>query len=170
MGMSSATQDVLEDSVTESAKTHTFRSGAYLNNLFRPEGTRLERRMTELERAKISARIKQARHEAGLTQDELADLLNVQQRSVANYESVRVPWRLISQIAEITGKSSEWLLHGREESDQSLEGRLEELALTLADVRENQEEAVRTLLAELSAIREMLAPPSEAAPARPRRK
>lgn len=78
----------------------------------RNTGTKLERRLTELERVQISERIKEARVQAGLTQEELADLLHVRSRTVANYEAGRVPWRLLGQIAEATGKSQEWLLHG----------------------------------------------------------
>lgn len=83
--------------------------------------------MSELERAQISARIKEARLAAGLTQDELADLLGVQQRSVANYESVRVPWRLLGKIAEFTGRSTEWLLYGKEPGEASPDDRLANL-------------------------------------------
>lgn len=65
----------------------------------------------------VAARIKQARLEANLTQEEMADLLHVRQRTYQNYESqsrrlVRVPFRLLDQIAEATDKTAEWLLHG----------------------------------------------------------
>lgn len=60
----------------------------------------------------ICARIKQARIEAGLTQDEFADLLKVEKRTVQNYEADRVPWRYLKEIAKITGRTQEWLLRG----------------------------------------------------------
>lgn len=52
-----------------------------------------------------------------MTQQEMADFLHVKLRTYQNYESqsprlVRVPFRLIDQIAEITETRSEWLLHG----------------------------------------------------------
>lgn len=78
----------------------------------RARGTKLERTLTELERAQISERIKQARQQAGLTQEELADLIHVRARTIANYEAGRVPWRLLGQIAEATDVTQQWLLHG----------------------------------------------------------
>lgn len=68
--------------------------------------------MSELQREEITARIKQARNEAGLTQPEIADLLDVAPRTYQNYEADRVPWGLINDIAKITGKTAQWLLHG----------------------------------------------------------
>jgi transcriptional regulator with XRE-family HTH domain len=71
--------------------------------------------MAELQREEITARIKQARNEAGLTQAEMGELLEVIPRSVQNYEAGRVPWDKIAKIAEITGKTHQWLLHGTDE-------------------------------------------------------
>lgn len=68
--------------------------------------------MAELEAEAISARIKQARQEAGLKQWQMAELLEVIPRTVQNYEEFRVPWDKLGKIAEVTGKSVEWLLHG----------------------------------------------------------
>jgi len=68
--------------------------------------------MAQLQKAEIPARIKQARKEAGMTQNELAALLQVQPRTYQNYELDRVPWNLMNEIAAATGKSAEWLLHG----------------------------------------------------------
>lgn len=71
--------------------------------------------VAEIEAREIRARIKKARKEAGLTQQQLAELLEVIPRSVQNYESEkqgRVPWGKINAIAKITGKTPEWLLHG----------------------------------------------------------
>ena len=70
--------------------------------------------MAELDRAAICARIAQARTEAGLTQDELGDLLGVHYRTVQTWESMkqpRVPWDRLDEIARATGKTKEWLLH-----------------------------------------------------------
>lgn len=71
--------------------------------------------VAELERAAIARRIKVARKEAGLTQPEMAEALGVIQRTYQNYESVkdpRVPWGSMNEIAKITGKTTEWLIHG----------------------------------------------------------
>ena len=68
--------------------------------------------MGELHEAEIRARIKEARKEAGLSQSTMADLLGVIPRTVQNYENDHVPWSRIRDIADITGKSTRWLLHG----------------------------------------------------------
>ena len=60
----------------------------------------------------ICARIKQARIEAGFTQQEIADLLNMSMRGYQNYESERVPWRDLDKIADLTGKTQIWFLRG----------------------------------------------------------
>jgi transcriptional regulator with XRE-family HTH domain len=70
-----------------------------------------------LDRLEIKRRIAEARDEAGLTQEELGDALSppVHFRTVQTWESLRndnVPFKRIAQIAMVTGKSSEWLLHG----------------------------------------------------------
>lgn len=95
-------------SATGSRTSRTFSSGAYL-----------ERLMAELDRAAICARIAQARTEAGLTQPELGEAMAppVHWRTVQTWESVkepRVPWARLNEIASLTGKSKEWLLHGEE--------------------------------------------------------
>jgi transcriptional regulator with XRE-family HTH domain len=71
--------------------------------------------VAQIEERMIRARIKQARKEAGLTQHQLAELIEVIPRSVQNYEDVeagRVPWAKMNQIAAAVGRSSEWLIHG----------------------------------------------------------
>jgi transcriptional regulator with XRE-family HTH domain len=61
----------------------------------------------------LGRRIKAAREEAGLTQPELADLIGLSMRQVQNLEAgVSKPYKHIREIAEATGKSIEWLLHG----------------------------------------------------------
>lgn len=61
----------------------------------------------------IGARLKHARLELGLTQEELADLVGVSTRSWQGYESGDVvPYRHMQKIAEITRKSVAWLIHG----------------------------------------------------------
>lgn len=68
--------------------------------------------MAEIQREEIPKRIKQAREEAGLTQAEMADAINVGGRTYQNYESNRIPWGALNNIAEVTGKQTEWLIHG----------------------------------------------------------
>lgn len=68
--------------------------------------------MAEIQRENVCGRIAEARREAGLTQQEMADALDVTLRGYQTYEASRVPWRRLDQIAEITGKSKQWLIHG----------------------------------------------------------
>jgi transcriptional regulator with XRE-family HTH domain len=79
---------------------------------------RLEKlHMAALDREHIAQRITQARLEAGLTQPEMAKALDIGMRTYQNYESdkkPRTPWGLMNEIAEITGKSTAWLIHGEE--------------------------------------------------------
>lgn len=73
------------------------------------------RNIAELEHSRIAARIKQARKEKGLTQEQMAQLLDVRQRTYQNYESAsqpRIPWDRMNDIERITKKKVEWLLHG----------------------------------------------------------
>jgi len=74
---------------------------------------------TPEQRRAICARIKQARVEAGFTQEEMADNLYVRPRTYQNYERDRVPWRLLDQIAKLTKREQAWFLHGDEGPDLS---------------------------------------------------
>jgi DNA-binding XRE family transcriptional regulator len=63
--------------------SHTFRTFATLD---------------EREEREICARIKQARIEAGLTQQQVSDLLHIEKRTYQNYEDYRVPFRSLEEI------------------------------------------------------------------------
>lgn len=72
----------------------------------------------------IGDRIKQARTEAGFTQDELGDLVGVGMRQIQYYESGESdPYRKLRQISEATGKPMDWLLRG-DEATQPTEGEI----------------------------------------------
>jgi PAS domain S-box-containing protein len=61
--------------------------------------------------AHVGRRIAQARKEAGLTQQELADRVGVTRRSVQGYESGAIaPYRHLDRLAEVLGRSREWLV------------------------------------------------------------
>lgn len=61
----------------------------------------------------IGGRLRDARDELGLTQEELADLVGVSTRSWQGYEAGDVvPYRHMAKIADITRKSVAWLIHG----------------------------------------------------------
>lgn len=68
--------------------------------------------MANLDPVAIGGRIALARKQAGLTQGELAERIGVIPRSVQNYEAGRIPWKLLDSIAEATGVTKEWILHG----------------------------------------------------------
>lgn len=63
----------------------------------------------------LGARIAQARKEAGLSQQSVADTLGVAQQSYAHYEvgRVRMPIALLPQIAQLFGVSTDELLGTR---------------------------------------------------------
>jgi transcriptional regulator with XRE-family HTH domain len=95
----------------------------------------------ELEPERIRARLRQAREEAGFTQQQLADVLGVHKRSVENYENLRVPWDLLNEYARATNRSSEWFIYG--ETALPPEGEVAALTATVehmtSDLRELQE-------------------------------
>ena len=94
----------------------------------------------ELEREQIVQRIAQARREAGLTQQEAADLLSVHKRTIENWEHVRVPWRDLNRLAEVYGKPIDWFLHGEVATERE-----EETREDLARIRQLLEELLTRL-------------------------
>lgn len=78
----------------------------------KPRKLRSFLRDVRLEEAEIRGRIRQAREEVGLTQEQAADVHEVHKRTIENWENSYVPWDKINQIAERYGKTTEWLLHG----------------------------------------------------------
>jgi transcriptional regulator with XRE-family HTH domain len=73
---------------------------------------KLSEQMAEIQRSEVCQRIAQARRESGMTQEEIADALDITTRAYQAYEADRVPWRRLDQIAELTGVTRSWLLHG----------------------------------------------------------
>jgi transcriptional regulator with XRE-family HTH domain len=62
---------------------------------------------------KIGERIKQARNEKGLRQEDLADLINVSTRTIQGYELGETnQYRRLKVISEVLGRPVEWFLHG----------------------------------------------------------
>lgn len=103
----------------------------------------------EKDPAAVGARIAQARREAGLTQDELSDLIGVGMRQIQYYESGDSnPYRTLRRISEATGKDIGWLLHGESVSESIAD----EVVPRLEAVEEAQariESALRELLRRL---------------------
>lgn len=105
--------------------------------------------MARLEEAEIRARIKQARVQAGLRQPDLADLLTVHVKSIVNYEAkngkdAKVPYDRLGEIADVTGVSLKWLLHGDDE-EADLATRLDDFDKRLAAVAEQQDKVLDRL-------------------------
>lgn len=94
--------------------------------------------MAELQKADITGRIRQARKEAGLTQPEMANLLEVAMRTYQNYEDDRVPWGLMSRISDVTGRSLRWLLHGEDEAEPS-----QQVLLKLAEMERKLDQLLK---------------------------
>lgn len=107
--------------------------------------------MAELERKAITARIKQARLETGLSQPEMAEALHAHERTYQNYESQkapRVPWGLMNEISTITGKSTEWLIHGDKPAPDlstALNGSAPDVRRQLAAIEKKQEKILDLL-------------------------
>lgn len=126
--------------------------------------------MDEELQAEICARIKLARTEAGMTLEEMADALDVTQRAYWNYEHNRVPFRRLRDIAEVTGTTQGWLLHGEPPPLQEPQTQLlrdvaagvEQLERSSEDVFQRLDEA----LARLKRIEDAVSPPVETQPGR----
>ena len=85
----------------------------------------------------IGARIATARKEAGLTQEDLADLVGVSTRSLQGYESGEVvPYRHIGKISETLQRPAAWFLHGEAAEDEATNAeRLGRIEDQLAEIR-----------------------------------
>jgi transcriptional regulator with XRE-family HTH domain len=117
-------------------KTRPFESGPYLSSL-----------MAELDRAQISARMKQSREQAGLKQREIADLLHSHWRTVQEWENVKnpnVPWDRLDDWAHATGVRRDWLLTG-DDRPVSEPATVEEIRQVRADVAELRDVVDRIL-------------------------
>ena len=71
--------------------------------------------MERVEGEAIGARIKQARDERGMTQEDLAAMASFSKRSLQNYEAgVTVPYKHMAEIGRLVNRQQEWLLYGDE--------------------------------------------------------
>jgi len=71
--------------------------------------------MEQFQAAEIGARIKQARLERGLTQDELASMTSFSKRSLQDYElGETIPYRHFAELGRLLRRPAEWFLHGDE--------------------------------------------------------
>lgn len=90
--------------------------------------------MQQFAAREIGERIAQARRENGaMTQEELADALNVSTRALQDYEAgKRIPWKHFSRLEQIFKRDLEWFLHGETELSPD-EGEILKRLNTLAE-------------------------------------
>jgi transcriptional regulator with XRE-family HTH domain len=84
----------------------------------------------------IGDRIAQARNEAGLRQEDLADLIDVSTRSIQGYEAGTTnAYRKIREIARVTGKPVEWLLHGDSDEESPSSDEISQVVEEVGELR-----------------------------------
>ena len=111
----------------------------------------------------ICERIRTARKAAGLTQEDMANLLNVTTRAYQNYEKNRVPFRSLAKIASLTDVTQEWLLRG-DAPELASSPLLSDVATGVAQLERSSEDALKALdecLVRLGRIEAALSPGGE---------
>lgn len=99
--------------------------------------------MTQLQAREIGARLALARKEAGLTQEQVAELSGVSKRSLQDYEAgVTIPYRHFRELASIYQRDVEWVLHGTEAAPVDLLG---EVSASVAMIEEGMADALERL-------------------------
>lgn len=71
--------------------------------------------MTRLQTAQVAGRMRDARIEAGLTQEQMAELVGVHKRVIENIENNRLvkgPYQYVNAWSDITNWTVQQLLHG----------------------------------------------------------
>ena len=71
--------------------------------------------MSQFAAREIGARIQQARLEAGLTQEQLAEVSSFSKRSLQDYESGKtIPYKHLRELNRLLNRPTEWFLYGDE--------------------------------------------------------
>lgn len=83
----------------------------------------------------VCGRIKRARRRAGLTQQEMADVLGVKLRTYQNYECDRIPWDHLDAIAGELGVTKDWIITGSEVNERPLREKLDLIEGELLELR-----------------------------------
>lgn len=84
----------------------------------------------QFEAKEIGERIAQARREAGLTQEQLAEIASFSKRSLQDYEAgTTIPYRHLRELSRLLKRDVDWFLHGASPAGNDriaeLEGQLE---------------------------------------------
>jgi transcriptional regulator with XRE-family HTH domain len=119
---------------------------------FPAAGHNLPMRTPTTKGVQVGARIRKARDAQGLSQEQLAERLGVTKGLVSQYETglTSVPSKRFSQLAEVLGVSSDWLLTGGEPDEQTkaqTKAELEGLMILRAMAPDEQRRALRLLAA-----------------------
>ena len=99
-----------------------------------------------------------------MTLEDMADALGVTQRAYWNYENIRVPFRRMTEIAQITGKTQDWLYRGDLRLTEQSPELLSDVAAGVAQLERSSEDALKALdecLVRLERIEETLSPGAE---------
>ena len=83
----------------------------------------------------VCERIRRARTKAGLTQEQMADLLGVKSRTYQNYEYDRIPWDKLDTIAAETGVEKDWIVTGATGDETTLREHLDRVEGELQALR-----------------------------------
>lgn len=84
--------------------------------------------VAQFEAKEIGARIAQARLEAGLTQEQLAELAPFSTRSLQDYErGAVIPYKQMRDLSRLLDRPVEWFLHGEDEEEPAVLELLAEL-------------------------------------------
>ena len=85
--------------------------------------------MNEEEKKRMGLRIKECRTSKGLSQDGLADMLDMKRTNIANYEAGRVvpPGSVVLALSEIFGVTTDFILGRSNDPSVSLDDNIAEL-------------------------------------------
>lgn len=104
--------------------------------------------MMQFDPIEIGARIKRARLECGLTQEEVAGMGAFSYRSLQGWETgERIPFKHFAELGQLLRKTSEWFLYGDEEQEEggAAQVRYMELLKRLGEVESQQQEILEAL-------------------------
>lgn len=117
-------------------KTQVKRNGAATQRTAATKGRNFRTFLlvSQLEGRAIGERIAQARREAGLTQEQMAELATFSKRSLQDYEAgVTIPYAHMHEISALLKKPVPWFLHG-EPDEGELERLREEVVGTRGEI------------------------------------
>lgn len=124
--------------------------------------------MSVFEPEAIGQRIAQARKEAGLTQEELGDVVGLATRTVQNHEAgATAPYKHLRAYASVLGRDPSWFIHGEDAArlavtpDQDLAGELAEVRVLVRALVADQGLDVAQILHEQQLGDEELQPEDE---------